>query len=347
MIRFSQISKSYKGRSAVEDLNLEISQGEHFILLGESGSGKTTSLKMVNRLIEPDSGQLLVGGKDILATDKATLRKSIGYVMQYYGLFPHFTVAENIAVVPQLSGWKKDRIQKRAAELLEIFSLEPGRYLPKYPHELSGGQQQRVGMIRALMASPPLLLMDEPLGALDPVTRISIQKEFSTLEELKEKTILMVTHDIQEAFILADRIGLMYQGRLIQTGRPIDFLINPASDIVKGFFQDQHFNLMLQCLTLNDLFAGEESLSMETTLELQGIKKIKVKPMTRASEMLECFSKSETAELHFQWSSDNSQRHFSLTETILLRRLFDHIKKLRLAIPASGKITTTPHHPGI
>src|SRR6185312_2186063 len=206
---------------AVDNISFEVKEHENLILLGTSGCGKTTTLKMVNRLIEPSSGRIFIDGKNVLGQTPESLRLGIGYVLQNTGLFPHYTVSENIAIVPQLLKWDKKRIEKRVSELLEKLHLS-NEYLNVYPHELSGGQQQRVGLARALVADPPVLLMDEPFGALDNVTRAKIHAEFKALDELKSKTIIMVTHDVQEAFELGDRICLMDKGKVVQNGTPAE-----------------------------------------------------------------------------------------------------------------------------
>jgi osmoprotectant transport system ATP-binding protein len=220
-----------------------VNEGENVVLLGTSGCGKTTLLKMINRLIEPSSGEIWIGGKNIGGQPPAALRKKIGYVLQNTGLFPHYTISENIAVVPRLLGWDKQKIYARTTALLEKLHLPPGKYLSSYPHELSGGQQQRVGLARALAANPPILLMDEPFGALDPITRASVKKDFKELDELKSTTIILVTHDIQEAFELADRICLLDKGKIVQAGTPDDLLFRPADDYVRHFIGDQRFQL--------------------------------------------------------------------------------------------------------
>jgi len=197
---------------------------------------------MINRLIGPSSGEIYIDGTNIHERQPEELRKKIGYVFQNTGLFPHYTIAENIAIVPRLLGWDKQKIQQRAVSLMEKLHL-PGEYLSYYPQQLSGGQQQRVGLARALAADPPVLLMDEPFGALDPLTRASVKKDFKQLDELKNKTIVLVTHDVQEAFELGHRICLMDKGRIIQAGRPEDLLFRPSEDYVREFFEDQRFQL--------------------------------------------------------------------------------------------------------
>src|ERR1700744_5041047 len=252
MIKVDHITKIFCGVKAVDGISFEVQEGENLILLGTSGCGKTTTLKMINRLIEPDSGSIFINGKHILQQQPEDLRRGIGYVLQNNGLFPHYTVAENIAIVPQLLKWDKKRIDDRIMELLDKLHL-PQEYLHAYPRELSGGQQQRVGLARALVADPPLLLMDEPFGALDNVTRSKIQKEFKELDELKRKTIIMVTHDVQEAFELGDRICLMDAGKIIQNGTPTELLFNPVNVFVKDFLDEQRLQLEFKSVLLGDI----------------------------------------------------------------------------------------------
>ena len=254
MIELKHVSKLYKTVKAVNDVSFNVEEGQTVVLLGTSGCGKTTTLRMINRLVEPTSGDIFVNGKNILQQQEQELRRGIGYVLQHTGLFPHYTIAQNIAIVPQLIQWNEQKIEDRTRELLIKLRLDPENYLNLYPEQLSGGQQQRVGLARALAANPPVLLMDEPFGALDPVTRSDIRKEFMHLDELKRKTILMVTHDVQEAFEMADIICLMDKGKLVQMGKPIDLLFNPSNEFVKNFFADQRFLLGLQTITLNDVW---------------------------------------------------------------------------------------------
>ena len=210
-------------KAIIDDLTLRIEPGETVVLLGRSGSGKTTTLKLVNRLLEPSDGHVLVEGKPTLDWDPIRLRRHIGYVIQEVGLFPHFTVAENIALVPSLEGWTLSRTRERVEEMLELVGLEADDFSSRYPSELSGGQRQRVGVARALAANPPVLLLDEPFGALDPITRAEIRQEFRALQGRLNKTMVFVTHDVSEAFILADRIGLMKEGKLIALVKPEEF----------------------------------------------------------------------------------------------------------------------------
>ncbi|MEO3972277.1 betaine/proline/choline family ABC transporter ATP-binding protein [Streptomyces sp. CAU 1734] len=236
MIRFEQVSKRYPdGTTAVDDLSFEVAEGELVTLVGPSGCGKTTTMKMVNRLIEPSSGRIFLDGDDISAIDPVKLRRRIGYVIQQVGLFPHKTVLENTATVPHLLGWKRGRARERAAELLDLVGLDPSVYGDRYPEQLSGGQRQRVGVARALAADPPVLLMDEPFGAVDPVVREHLQNEFLKLQSQVRKTILFVTHDIEEAVRLGDRIAVYGDGRIEQFDAPAAVLGTPATPYVADF----------------------------------------------------------------------------------------------------------------
>jgi osmoprotectant transport system ATP-binding protein len=235
MITFDHTCKSYDGTPAITDLNLHIAQGELVVLLGPSGSGKSTALKMINRMVDHDGGRILLNGEEIYSFNVQDLRRRMGYAIQSVGLFPHWTVARNIATVPTLLGWDAARVQARVTELLQLLDLAPEQYASRYPHQLSGGQQQRVGVARALAADPDVLLMDEPFGALDPVTRATLQLELKRIHRATGKTIVLVTHDIDEALRLATRIGLLNQGRIAQVGTPLELLQQPASDFVADF----------------------------------------------------------------------------------------------------------------
>ncbi|MFY0406061.1 betaine/proline/choline family ABC transporter ATP-binding protein [Solicola sp. PLA-1-18] len=224
------------GTAAVDNITLEIPAGEIVMLVGPSGCGKTTTMKMINRLIEPTSGRILIGDEDVTHKDPDELRRRIGYVIQGAGLFPHYTVGDNIALVPKLLGWDKARIKARVDELLDLVGLEPDTYRDRYPRQLSGGQQQRIGVARALAADPPVLLMDEPFGAVDPITRQRLQDELLRLQEELKKTIVFVTHDFDEAVKLGDRIAILQVGsEIVQYDTPEAILANPANDFVEGF----------------------------------------------------------------------------------------------------------------
>jgi osmoprotectant transport system ATP-binding protein len=212
------------GKILLREITFAVGRAETLVLLGRSGAGKTTALKLINRLLEPTSGAVRVEGKSTIAWDAIALRRSIGYVIQETGLFPHYTVAENVALVPKLEGWSEERQRRRVRELLELVGLDHGEFLGRYPHELSGGQRQRVGVARALAADPPILLMDEPFGALDPLTRGDVRREFHELQSRLGKTIVIVTHDISEALLLGTRIGLMEAGELRGIYSPKEFL---------------------------------------------------------------------------------------------------------------------------
>src|SRR6478752_2783853 len=253
MIEVKNISKKFKQQTAVDTISFNVREGENFVLLGTSGCGKTTTLKMINRLIEPTSGEIFINQKNIQQQDAEMLRRHIGYVLQNTGLFPHYTVAENIAVVPNLFKWDKERIKTRVTELMEKLHLSKD-YYNVFPNELSGGQQQRVGLARALAADADILLMDEPFGALDPITRTHVRNDFKNLEEFKKKTIVLVTHDVQEAFELADRICLMDKGKIVQVGTPADLLFKPANDFVHTFFNEQRLQLEYRSVTLKMLW---------------------------------------------------------------------------------------------
>ena len=226
LVEFRNVSYSAPGLLApiLSDLDLTVKRGETLVLLGESGCGKTTTLRLVNRLLLPTAGEVLVEGKATTAWDEIRLRRRTGYVIQEAGLFPHFTVERNVALVPALEGWEESRARERVRELLQLVGLDPQKFAGRYPRDLSGGQRQRVGVARALAAEPPLLLMDEPFGALDPLTRAALQKEFSELSRRLAKTVIFVTHDVREALLLGSRIGLMSAGRLVLLETPEKFL---------------------------------------------------------------------------------------------------------------------------
>jgi len=239
VVEFRDVSFAVNGgQPIIDQLNLDVSSSETMVLLGESGCGKTTTLRLANRLLTPTSGQVLVEGKPTTEWDVIRLRRRIGYVIQEAGLFPHFTVEQNVALVPNLEDWDESRVRDRAYEMLSLVGLEPEKFATRYPRELSGGQRQRVGVARALAADPPLLLMDEPFGALDPLTRASLQKEFAELKARLGKTVIFVTHDVREALMLGSRIALMDKGKIV--------LLDTPQGFVKS--QDEHARAYLETL---------------------------------------------------------------------------------------------------
>lgn len=236
MLKFENVSKVYNGGfTAVNSVNLEVSEGEFLVLIGPSGSGKSTTMKMINRMIPHTSGLITINGKDITKLNAAELRRNIGYVIQQIGLFPHYTIEKNIAIVPELKGWDKEKIKERVKELLNMVGLDPEVFSTRYPKELSGGQQQRVGVARALASNPSIILMDEPFGALDPITREQLQEELISLHKKLKKTFVFVTHDMDEALKLGDRIAIMRDGQLLQLDTPEKILHEPASGFVEEF----------------------------------------------------------------------------------------------------------------
>ena len=256
MIEFRGVSKTYPGsdRPVVNDLSFEVPEGEICVLVGPSGCGKTTSMRMVNRLIEPTEGEILIDGEPNTAMSGTQLRRKIGYAIQQIGLFPHRTIAENIATVPGLLGWEKERIRSRVDELLELVGLDPDDYRDRYPAELSGGQQQRVGVARAMAADPPIMLMDEPFGAVDPITRERLQDEFLRIQEDIKKTIVFVTHDIDEAIKMGDKIAILKQGGfLAQYDTPEEILANPNSEFVASFVGNDRILKRLSLTRVGDL----------------------------------------------------------------------------------------------
>jgi len=243
MIAFERVTKRFGPWTAVNDVSFTVGEGEFCVLIGPSGSGKSTLLKMVNRLVAQDAGAIRVAGEDIAGVAPEELRRRMGYVIQSVGLFPHWTVERNIATVPVLLGWPKGRVRDRVAELMDLLKLDPGRFRDAFPHQLSGGQQQRVGVARALAGDPPILLMDEPFSALDPITRDTLQGELANIHRQTRKTIVFVTHDMDEALRLADRIAVLEHGRLVQCATPRDILTRPARDIVRDLVGREEWGL--------------------------------------------------------------------------------------------------------
>ena len=234
MVKFENVSMAYGENEVLKNLNLHIREGQLVVLIGPSGCGKTTTLQLINRLLKAAEGRVLVNGQDISQINPVELRRGIGYVIQEIGLFPHMTIRQNIEIVPKLLGWDQKRRDARAEELIHLVNMEP-RYLDMYPDELSGGQQQRIGLLRALAAEPPIILMDEPFGALDPITRDALQDEIMTLQKKLKKTIVFVTHDMDEALKIADLIVLMKDGEVVQAATPDEMVRNPANEFVEKF----------------------------------------------------------------------------------------------------------------
>jgi osmoprotectant transport system ATP-binding protein len=267
VIELDHISKLYDGRRVVDDLSLQVAQGSVCVLIGPSGCGKSTTLRMINALVTADEGRILVDGQDVRAVDPAELRRRIGYVIQSGGLFPHWSVADNIATVPRLLRWPEAKVSARVAELVRLVGLDGIDTDRRFPHQLSGGQQQRVGVARALAADPPVLLMDEPFGALDPVTRRSLQDELRAIHASTGKTIVFVTHDMDEALKLADRVVVMDGGRIVQDGPPHAIVTDPASDLIRGFVGGEEALLrLLARLTVADAMRAVETATDAVTI---------------------------------------------------------------------------------
>lgn len=267
MIEFSHVSKLFGAQKAVNDLNLNFQEGSFSVLIGTSGSGKSTTLKMINRLVEHDSGEIRFAGEEIRSLPVLELRRRMGYAIQSIGLFPHWSVAQNIVTVPQLQKWSRARIDDRIDELMALLGLE-SNLRERYPHQLSGGQQQRVGVARALAADPQVLLMDEPFGALDPVTRGALQQEMTRIHRLLGRTIVLVTHDIDEALRLAEHLVLMDHGEVVQQGNPLTMLTRPANDFVRQFFGRSELGVRLLSLrSVADYVRREERAEGEALAE--------------------------------------------------------------------------------
>jgi osmoprotectant transport system ATP-binding protein len=249
------VSKRFGEDLVVDHISLSVKKGETMCIVGKSGCGKTTTLRMINRLIDPTSGTILINNEDVSNQRENHLRRNIGYVIQHFGLFPHYTVSQNISIVPRLLSWTQERIKERIAFLMNLLNLPFAKFSSRLPHELSGGQQQRVAIARALAADPPVLLLDEPFGALDPLTRTEIRKEFQALEELTNKTIVMVTHDISEAFELGDLVCIMDKGSIKQLDTPMNILRHPRDNFIIDFLKNDNFQLILKTLRLNKIYA--------------------------------------------------------------------------------------------
>jgi osmoprotectant transport system ATP-binding protein len=258
VITLEHVTKRYPGAgiAAVDDLSLEIPEGMTVALIGPSGCGKTTTMRMINRLVDPTAGKILVNGEDVTRVDPILLRRHIGYVIQQVGLFPHMTIAQNIAAVPKLLGWDRVRIADRTEELLHLVGLDPQEMLNRYPRQLSGGQRQRIGVARALAADPPVLLMDEPFGALDPITRTRLQTEFRQILKRVRKTVVLVTHDLDEATRLGDRVAIMKGGKIVQYDTPDVVLSRPADAFVESFVGIDRALKRLSLFLVSDAMSG-------------------------------------------------------------------------------------------
>ncbi|RCX20998.1 osmoprotectant transport system ATP-binding protein [Anaerobacterium chartisolvens] len=253
MVKLKNVRKVYNKTTVIDEMDLEIDKGKFVVLIGPSGCGKTTTLKMINRLIEPTSGSIFIDGEEITKVNPVLLRRKIGYVIQQIGLFPNMTIAQNIEVVPRLLKWPSEKRKKRTRELLELVGMDPDEYINRYPSELSGGQQQRIGVLRALAVEPPLILMDEPFGALDPITRETLQDEVKKIQKKLNKTVVFVTHDMDEALKMADIIVIMKDGKIIQMDSPEELLANPANDFVAEFIGKHRLKTDTELQTVEDV----------------------------------------------------------------------------------------------
>lgn len=311
LIRFENVSKQFpNGGVAVENLTFEVLEGELLVFLGPSGSGKTTAMRLINRLIEPTSGKIYVNDQDISHIDPIQLRRNIGYVIQHIGLFPHMTVGENIGIVPKLLKWPKGKRRARIEELLTMVGLDPGEYCERYPGQLSGGQKQRVGVARALAADPSIILMDEPFGALDPISREQMQHEFLELKTSINKTIIFVTHDVMEAVKMGDRIALLDEGKLIQIASPEELIDNADCEFVEHFLGKQRFELSLLTTSLG---AVVSKFKLSMTPQNQTGQKILL-----SQSLLEALNlfKQENVRTLPLFDGDNYLGHFEKTQLI-------------------------------
>jgi osmoprotectant transport system ATP-binding protein len=282
VIVYENVTKRYNDVTVVDGLNLTINDGEFVVFIGPSGCGKTTSLKMINRLIKMNKGKIMIDGKDINDMDAVELRRNIGYVIQQIALFPNMTIGENITVVPKLLKWSKEKREKRARELLEMVGMPYEENINKYPNELSGGQQQRIGVLRALAAEPPVILMDEPFGALDPITRDNLQDELKSLQRKLKKTIIFVTHDMDEAVKLADKIVFMKNGKILQAASPEEMLRNPADPIISNFMGKLSYSSSGEDLTCEDVMKKRVLTVHESRKILESVELMKQRELDSA-----------------------------------------------------------------
>ncbi|GAC1397879.1 MAG: hypothetical protein NVS4B12_15290 [Ktedonobacteraceae bacterium] len=338
-IEFRSITKSYRGASkaAVDSVSFGVPEGSTCMLVGTSGSGKTTLLRMVNRLIEPTSGEIVIDEKNVLTENPVELRRRIGYVIQQVGLFPHLNIAENVRVTAEIAGgWSKEKLNSRVDELLDLVGLAPGEYRNRFPRQLSGGQQQRVGLARALATDPAILLMDEPFGALDAITRERMQNELLRIQRDVHKTILFVSHDMSEAFKLGNQIVVMDQGQLLQMGKPVDLLLNPANDFVRKLAGSDDILRQLQYLPVIDALDSEpENVSSAHWNEAPTCSA----DATLLDAMLKLLSTNAPA-LAVQNSEDSSDRLGFVTLTSINREI-THAQKNQLQYNAVPKVEDT------
>ena len=314
MVQAESLTKTYEEKSVVESVSFQVAEGEVFVLLGRSGCGKTTTLKMINRLVEPTSGQVIINGKRTSQQDPITLRRNIGYVIQENGLFPHYTVEENISVVPELLGHDRDEMRSRLPDLLTQVGLSPEKFIGKYPKELSGGEQQRVAIARAIAARPPLLLMDEPFSALDPITRSDVRTNFYRLSKKFGITVIMVTHDVAEAIEIADHICLMEEGRILRQGEGKDFLFGDNNAVVASFFDAARFETELKVVTITDL------LSSLTLKDEEGAVAGEIGLDDRLYSVLDKFSRAKILPLNVR--GQDGRTHGTTTLSSLLEAFF-------------------------
>jgi len=308
LIELVNVTKEYNGIRAVDNISFKINDKEFVVIIGTSGCGKTTTLKMINKLIKPTSGEIYINGEDTSEIDPIKLRRSIGYVIQEIGLMPHMSVEKNIALVPQLKGWPSKKRKKRAEELIEFMNLDPDKCRHKKPSQLSGGQRQRVGVARALAADPDIILMDEPFGALDPLTKTQLQHEFTNLLREVEKTVVFVTHDMQEAVMFADKIVIMNKGKIVQVDTPQEIFKNPANDFVRDFFNMDDVYNKLKAIKVE---AAAIDYSLEEELDSE------VRIDDHLSDAIAIMLKDGVTELHVKNTKDSKN----------LKVTFDSINK--------------------
>lgn len=353
MIELEQLSKTYAQKDgtqvrAVDSVSLKVAEGEICVFLGPSGCGKTTTLKMINRLIAPTSGRVLLKGEDTTGIDEVSLRRHIGYVIQQIGLFPNMTIEENITIVPRLLGWDKKRCRERATELMAMVALDPAKFLKRYPRELSGGQQQRIGVIRALAADAPVLLMDEPFGAVDPINRESIQNEFFQMQRQLKKTVIMVSHDIDEAIKLGDQVAIFRAGKLVQFDHPDTLLARPKDDFVSAFVGQDHTLKRLLLVRAGDAATtpatARPGLPLQDAMNLMDDQDARYLTITdNDNRALGYISRRDIRSAGAQGVSGDKVRPFNLNATpdenlrVVLSKMYKHSASWMPVIDAEGK----------